>query len=214
MPLPIIHSYAGYSIYKLAKTEGEKENLGLAALFMLLANLADFDVIPGMLMGNPDLFHRSFTHSLMAAVLCGSAVAGIGRLLKSKISSFKLFCVSLAAYFSHVFLDAFTGNVFFVWWPFQIKVMPVTFTGIFQHTHPIVAQCYSVNQFFAMLICSTLTLRLAAEAVFILLFHSLVRVFSRSRAAKAGVSESPVLVAGLTIFIFVVTALLATQIAG
>jgi membrane-bound metal-dependent hydrolase YbcI (DUF457 family) len=214
MPLPIIHSYVGYSIYKLSKTEEEKQNWTLAVLFMLLANLADFDVIPGMMLGDPDLFHRSFTHSVAAAVLCAAVVAGAGKLLKSKISSFKFFCVSLAAYFSHVFLDAFTGTVSFVWWPFQVKVAPVTFAGIFEHAQPVVSQCPSVNQFFSMLVCSTLTLRLAAEALFVCIFHSLIRAFSRSRAAKTGVSESPVLIAGLTIFLFVVTALILTEVAG
>lgn len=214
MPLPIIHSYVGYSIYKLAKTEEEKQNWTLASLFMLLANLADFDVIPGMMLGDPDLFHRSASHSVMAAVLCAAFVAGTGKLFKSKISSFKLFCVSLAAYFSHVFLDAFTGTVSFVWWPFQVTITPVTFAGIFEHTQPVVSQCPSVNQFFSMLVCSTLTLRLAAEALVVIIFHSLIRAFSRSRAAKAGLSESPLLIGGLTVFIFVVTALLATQMAG
>ncbi len=216
MPLPIIHSYAGYSIYKLAKTEEEKESWGMAVLCMFLANFADFDMIPGMMVGNPDLFHRSGTHSLTAAVLCAFAVAGAVKWWKKTASSFlKIFMVSLAAYFSHVVLDAFTGSIAFVLWPFQVKDVPMTFSRIFENAYPAVApQCRSLNQFLSLMVCSTLMLRLAAEAVFIFIFHSLVSIFSRSRAAKAGVSESPVLIAGLTIFIFVVTALLATQIAG
>ena len=214
MPLPIIHSYAGYSIYKLSKTEQEKDSWKMASLYMILANVADFDVIPGLLMGSSGSFHRDEMHSLVVALGFALLVAGIGKLLKSKTSAFRLFWISLAAYFSHIFLDAFTGTVSFIYWPFQVKSTPVTFLSLYEHAQPMVAQCRSVNQFLSMLVCSTLTLRLACEALMVFSFHALISLFSRTRATKAGISESPVFVAGLTIFLFVVTALIVTGVAG
>ena len=109
MPYPVVHSYAGYSLYKVSKGKDEKWSWLLTCLFILTANLADFDFLPGILIHQPQLFHRGVSHSLGAALICG-LIAGSAIALWKKRSFVKSFCVASAVYFSHVVLDYFWGH--------------------------------------------------------------------------------------------------------
>lgn len=214
MPLPVLHSYAGYQVYKLSLEKGEAKNWKFAALFMFLANLADLDMLPGMLIGNPNFFHRSITHSLGAALISALLIGFLSKKI-AKISFLKMFLVSLNAYFSHIVLDYITGSVQFMLWPFKVAVKPLTVTTLFeQHHHHALMNCAGLGQFCQMLLSPTLTVRLFAEAILVYLLIKISKIFSKSRALQPGISESPTLVAGLTLFIFVLTALAVTQVAG
>ena len=81
MPLPLLHSVAGYTVYHTAKKEDDWK---LAVSCMALANAADLDFIPGILVGNPDLFHHSFTHSFTAAAAVGLGVALFAKIWKNR----------------------------------------------------------------------------------------------------------------------------------
>ena len=212
MPLPVIHSYAGYSIYKYSLSEDEKKSWRMAALLMVMANLPDLDMLPGMFFGNAEMFHRSATHSLAAGFICSIFVAVIARLWK-KVSFAKIFWISLAAYFSHIFLDALTGTVRFMFWPFKIVIEPLPLAKLLEHAHPVL-QCRSLGQFCSFLVSSTLMVRLGAETILVFLMTRFFRLFPKYRVLHSGVSESPAFIAGLAIFIFAVTTLLATGIAG
>ena len=129
MPLPIVHSYAGYSIYRLSRKDQDRGSWGGIILAVLLANLADFDFFPGIFVGEMGRFHRGFTHSLGAAFLSGAFVGLLVHL--SKRGSFlKIFTVSFAAYFSHIFLDFFSeaGSHMPIFWPLSSAMIrtPVT----------------------------------------------------------------------------------------
>lgn len=214
MPLPIIHSYAGYQIYKLSLGKDEAKTWKMAALFMFLANLADLDMIPGMLIGNPEVFHRSITHSLGAAFVIALLVGAAAKKFKN-FSFFKMFLVSLNAYFSHVALDYITGSVRFMLWPFKVAVKPLTITELFDyHHHHAIVKCTGLDQFCQMLLSPSLTIRLIAEMILVYAMIKMTRFFSKSRAIQPGISESPTFIAGLTLFIFVITALAVTSVAG
>lgn len=103
MPLPVIHSFAGYSLYRYsAQTQGRAWKTALFCI--VLANLADLDFLPGLVIGNAMQFHHGWTHSLAAAILCGLAFGALAVLLKK--GSFKnTFWLSSAAYSSHIVLD-------------------------------------------------------------------------------------------------------------
>ena len=212
MPLPIIHSYAGYSIYKYSLSGDEKKNWGMAVLLMVMANLPDLDMLPGIFFGNADMFHRSFTHSLAAGFLCALLIAVVARLWK-KTSFAKIFWISLAAYFSHIFLDALTGTVKFMFWPFKIVIQPLPLAGLLEHAHPIVP-CRSIEQFCNFLISSTVMVRFGAEMILVFLVTRFSRLFPKYRVLHSGISESPAFIAGLAILIFAVTTLMVTGIAG
>lgn len=68
MPFPIIHSFAGYSIYQLPAKSNSDPSWKLLVLSIFLANLADLDFLPGVLSGNALRFHRHLTHSLAACL--------------------------------------------------------------------------------------------------------------------------------------------------
>ena len=118
MPLPVIHSFAGYSVYKLSTKSNSDQSWKLLVLSIFLANLADFDFVPGVLLGKATLFHRGLTHSLVAPFLVGLAF-GAGTFLLKKTSFFKAFLASFVAYGSHVLLDFFTNYGVPLLWPFS-----------------------------------------------------------------------------------------------
>jgi len=70
MASPIAHTLAGASIYYLAC-----KKTGVSWWFFLViivaASLPDFDLIPGLILGNSDIFHRTVSHSIYAAIFSG-----------------------------------------------------------------------------------------------------------------------------------------------
>ena len=102
MPLPLLHAVAGYAVYQ-ASTK-EKPDWALAASCIVLANAADLDFIPGILVGNPDLFHHSFTHSFTAAAAAGLLFASAAKIWQKR-AFLKHFLISFFAYSTHVVLD-------------------------------------------------------------------------------------------------------------
>lgn len=74
-------------------------------LIIVVALLPDFDLIPGIVMGRPALFHQGITHSLGFALLVSVAIAGLyyGR----GMSFAFIFTVCFLAYLSHLAIDFF-----------------------------------------------------------------------------------------------------------
>lgn len=101
MPLPVLHSFAGYSLYRVSRGD-EPRDLKVALLCVTLANLADFDFLPGLFLGGSEIFHRGISHSLGAAIL----VAALAAVVSGGIRKFFLFFL---AYASHLLLDSFNG---------------------------------------------------------------------------------------------------------
>jgi len=116
MPFPIIHFFAGYSIYKLSAKSNSDPSWKLLVLCIVLANLADLDFLPGVLSGNALRFHRHSTHSLAACLFVGLFIGGLYWLFR-KGSFLRSFLVSFAVYFSHVFLDFFSTDGVPLFWP-------------------------------------------------------------------------------------------------
>ena len=128
MPLPIAHSAAGLAGYiALKKTNSDnppKQELFLLGLCLFLANLPDFDFIPGFLCGEPGRFHHGPSHSLVVALL-GALIfyRFAGHRLKG-ISKRRVLGCCLFSLLSHPILDYFsadTSKPFGVplFWPFD-----------------------------------------------------------------------------------------------
>jgi len=107
MPFPALHAFAGYSIYALSKNK--EENLKLALYCMFLANAADLDFIPGILIGQAGRFHHDLSHSFGAAILVG-LLSALGMRLWKKRGALKAFLISCPAYASHIILDLSNGH--------------------------------------------------------------------------------------------------------
>lgn len=130
MPLPVFHSAASYSVFRvMGKTEKIRQDWKFFWLGLFLGLLPDFDFLPGLLIGNPNLFHREFSHSLCMALCVGLVVgvvyAGYKRVFdrsdrqslagqRRDVLSVILF--SVLTYSAHLLLDYFTATgIPFVW---------------------------------------------------------------------------------------------------
>ena len=100
MATPIGHCLLSYSVYSVAgKTTEESNAILWACLFLSVA--PDFDFIPGILQGQPNLYHQGISHSLGAA-LGTSAIAA----LIIRTDFWRCWGLCFVAYASHLALDA------------------------------------------------------------------------------------------------------------
>ena len=74
MASPVGHSLFGLGIYSAAN---KQFNWKTVFIYIVLANLADFDFLFGFVVGEPNKYHHQFTHSFVMAVL----IAGIFALI-------------------------------------------------------------------------------------------------------------------------------------
>ena len=79
MPLPIAHSLLGGAVCVASDRDGAAAGYRRFTLAVILANGADLDYLPGMLMGDPHRFHRMATHSFGSAILVALLVAWLVR---------------------------------------------------------------------------------------------------------------------------------------
>lgn len=105
MSSPIAHSLAGLSIGFLSWRKVFKSSLTWKSVLfcVVMANLPDFDVIPGVFAGNINLYHHDYTHTLLfafAVFLCVLAV--------SRRNSLKWASMSLILVLSHFAIDYIT----------------------------------------------------------------------------------------------------------
>ena len=114
MPLPLLHAVAGYAVYHGVKKE--KPDWALAASCVVLANAADLDFIPGILVGKPDLFHHSLTHSFTAAAVISLGFAAAVKLWQKR-AFLKNFTISFLAYSTHILLDFSDHSPMPLFWP-------------------------------------------------------------------------------------------------
>ena len=76
----------------------------MVTALVLAGNAADFDFVPGILIGEPGLFHHGPTHSLFAAAVFGALAAPFARWIGFG-SARRCAAVMALAYASHVILD-------------------------------------------------------------------------------------------------------------
>jgi inner membrane protein len=131
---PIGHSLAGYLIYCIGtKSASPKYDKLLFSAAIVTANLPDFDVIPGLVLGQPNLYHHGISHSIGFAVVAAAVIAwGIRRF--TTLSFGKNFVFFFLAYSSHLLLDYFAvdGRP-----PFGIPVFWPLSSRYFISFHPI-----------------------------------------------------------------------------
>jgi inner membrane protein len=104
MATPLAHSLAGYAIYRFGDDRQGRGGLGLALLALTMANAADLDFLPGLVVGKPALYHQGISHSLGIALLVsvGSAVL-FRRLIAQPLTL--VIAVGFFAYVSHLVID-------------------------------------------------------------------------------------------------------------
>jgi inner membrane protein len=119
MPSPVAHSLTGYVIYRAAGPV-HAQRWQYLVLYLFAANAPDLDFLPGLLVGDPDLYHHGVSHSIGFAVLFASALSLFLLFLKRDPIR-RNFLIFFCLYSSHVVLDwlsvdtAFPYGVPFLW---------------------------------------------------------------------------------------------------
>jgi inner membrane protein len=116
LPSPLAHAAAGYAICKVAtsrKIGTTFRRIGplpiLLAIIVILSFLPDFDFIPGIIVGDYDAFHNSYSNSLIVGLLLALLIGFIARINKSA-RFIVWFLIILAAYELHVLMDYFGAD--------------------------------------------------------------------------------------------------------
>lgn len=135
MASPIAHSLAALSIYyAVYKRTGASWWVIIA--IVIGANLPDFDLLPGLLLGNSDIFHRTFSHSIFSAIFAG-AVFYLSLRIFSVNFAWARSIVWTIAILSHLFIDWATFDHvsprgIAVFWPLNDSFYMSKFT-VFMH---------------------------------------------------------------------------------
>ena len=178
MPLPVIHSAAGYTIYRFSKEEEQRESWKIALFVIFLANLPDIDFLPGIMIHQATRFHHGVTHSLGATVICSVILGFLARLFK-KGSFLGVASLSFAAYFSHVMLDYLNGHGCGVplFWPFSATRYGASFS--ISLTRDLLAKNAGLGDFLAMFTTPPFVKGFLFEASLVLFFWLAVKIASR-----------------------------------
>lgn len=115
MPFPVAHSLAGAAIRSAVVREPDRACRGGLLVAVVLANAPDLDLLPGLMIGDPNRFHHGWTHSLLTAALVGLLVSWLAR-RERRARLFGLGaggtgCVVAALLGSHVLLDMLTQDL-------------------------------------------------------------------------------------------------------
>ena len=138
MPTPIAHSLMGYVFFADRYKANWKLNRYDSLTFIVVANLADIDYVPGFLMGNPNKFHHGMTHSFTFAVLMG-IVFGLFYYFKKHGDFLKYFSIFSLTYVSHLVLDFIGKDTKYpygeqLFWPFS-KIYALSPIAIFSDVY-------------------------------------------------------------------------------
>lgn len=137
MPTSIGHSLTGILLNESRIFTPAKSYLRCVLISITLANLADFDFVPGIFLGNPNRFHHGITHSFGAALFVGFLFALCFYFRQNRF--WAAFGFAALLYFSHVALDYLALDRSHpvgvpMWWPVSSKyfISPIT---IFSDVH-------------------------------------------------------------------------------
>ena len=108
MPLPIGHALAGLACAQVRPGFFFRNRWQDAFFFVFLANLPDADFLPGIILGQPNLYHHGIFHS-MGAALAIAAAGGWFFYLKKQHFWSRAAAIFLV-FSSHLLLDFFAWD--------------------------------------------------------------------------------------------------------
>ena len=204
MPLPVLHSYCGYSVYRAAE-RNEVSNAKLVLLCAVLANLADLDFIPGLFFHDALRFHHGLSHSLGASILAGLA-AGLFFSLGRQKPLWKSSLLFGSVYFSQVILDfLFDRGGVPMLWPFSSVIFSSPFfSSALVALAPAVPPIHlrmGLFELFDYFATRAFLNRFLLESVFVTFLSSLVHLVSVP-AKKAGLEDAAALAGVCLVLVF------------
>jgi len=105
MPSPVGHSLMGYLIYRISVRSVAGQQWRSIPLYLLAANAADLDFLPGLLIGDPNRYHHGISHSIGFAMLFALVFSLFLFLLKKDVAWWRNFAILFCLYCSHIGLD-------------------------------------------------------------------------------------------------------------
>jgi inner membrane protein len=189
MPSPIGHTIAGFCGLLLApKGAIPKPPLNTLLASVVLANLPDIDILPGLFLGNPAIFHRQGTHSIAASILVGILVSILSRWNRASAKFIRLGVWATALYFSHIVLDLLVTDPspprgLQLFWPFSDAyfISPITVFGGFNYFNPEMGMLRSILRANNLI---TVLREIALMMPIYLCVHYLVHSFFKERVIK------------------------------
>ncbi|NJR57518.1 MAG: metal-dependent hydrolase [Cyanobacteria bacterium CRU_2_1] len=189
MPSPIGHTIAGFCGFCLVhRSVGADAKIKLLGASVIFANLPDVDILPGLLLGNPSMFHRQGTHSLLMAVVVGGLVALVVRSWKLSGVRWGIWVTML--YLSHLFLDLLVADSSFprgvqLFWPFSdlYTISPITVFASFDYFKPDLGFLRSV-------LSSHNVITIAREVILMTPLTWCIYVFARNRRLAQSMKEN------------------------
>jgi membrane-bound metal-dependent hydrolase YbcI (DUF457 family) len=113
MASPVGHSLSGLGLYLLAGAGrgGRLFPAGDSAVVLLLSNLPDLDLLPGVLMGDSSLWHHLVTHSLFFALALSGCIMAAAVLIKgARGPGMRWAGLGGALVVLHILLDYYTAD--------------------------------------------------------------------------------------------------------
>lgn len=188
MPSPVGHSLAGLCGYFLARhrASGKLSKPQLLIGSILLSNLPDFDMVPGLLLfGEPARFHRQASHSFITAVVVGAIVSIIMKRFKVRGRWFGWIA---GLYVIHILIDMMvvdpsppSGVQAFWFFTTEYFILPLQIFASFKYTSVGQGLIRTVFSFHNLM---TVLREIAILAPFVLLTWYLTRK-ARSDSSKA-----------------------------
>jgi membrane-bound metal-dependent hydrolase YbcI (DUF457 family) len=130
MPLPIAHSLLGASIVALIYPKTEKQIWLPLTTGAIWANAADFDFGLVFLLGSKD-WHRSFTHSVLFAIVVSLLISLVYRFKRIKESS--AFGLAFASHFLLDFVTTKIGDGVQLFWFFNPERFGLRWLGLSEY---------------------------------------------------------------------------------
>ena len=135
MPSPILHLAAGAAICSFERRSVERNGWRFVLPVMAASILPDFDVLPGLLIGDPNRFHSTYSHSVGFA-----AVAAALSALLIKTQRWRVAFWVFVSWTTHCLLDGLMvdGRLPYsvpLFWPFSSSCFyaPQPFLGSVRH---------------------------------------------------------------------------------
>lgn len=122
MATPLGHSLFGMAFGRIFGRKNETAPWKWYLFAVLASNAADFDFLPGLLVGDINRFHQGASHSFLAAILFGLLTAVFARHFSE--SPIRIGMAGGTIYASHLFLDLFNNDIrapfgLPLLWPFE-----------------------------------------------------------------------------------------------
>jgi membrane-bound metal-dependent hydrolase YbcI (DUF457 family) len=156
MPLPVAHTAAaiGLGLVATARTSAvvsRKKWVLLLAVAVFLAILPDFDILQGLLLRDPQGFHRRGSHSVLFALLVGAVVGWACRIWVRELPAGRVFLLMTGAALTHPLLDCFSADTsapfgVALLWPFSNEYY-ISSVALFSDVH----KSADASEFFASL---------------------------------------------------------------